>query len=193
MAHDGEISTALVGTHLRTGCQWLVGLWEKPPKVEEWEAPEDEINATVEEAFSRWNVWRMYCDPPYWETAVATWSGKYGEKRVVAWWTNRLKAMAFAIKAFANAIQSKNLHNDGNKDLAQHIGNAVRKKLNMVDEDGSPLWVIYKERADSPHKIDAAMAAILSWQAYSDALALGVSPEGTVDLSEAILDPEWGM
>jgi phage terminase large subunit-like protein len=186
-------ATALVGTHLRTGTQWLVGLWERPHNVEVWEVPEDEVNATVEDAFSRWNVWRMYCDPPYWETMVAIWSGKFGEQKVVAWWTNRLKAMAFAIKAFSNAIQSRELHNDGNKDLARHVGNATRKKLNMVDEDGSPLWVIYKERAESPHKIDAAMAAILSWQAYCDALALGVSPEGIIDLSEAILDPDWGM
>jgi hypothetical protein len=36
------------------------------------------------------------------------------------------------------------------------------------------LWTIYKERSDSPHKIDAAMAAILSWEARCDALASGV-------------------
>jgi hypothetical protein len=34
--------------------------------------------------------------------------------------------------------------------------------------------VIYKERPDSPHKIDATMAAILSWEARSDALTSGV-------------------
>ena len=186
-------SVALVGTHLGSGCQFLVGLWEKPLNVDEWEAPEDEIDATVAMVFEQWNVWRMYCDPPYWETQVATWSGRYGEKRVVAWWTHRMKSMAFAIKAFSNAIQARELSHDGNERLARHIGNAVRRKLNIVDEDGNALWVIYKERADSPHKIDGAMAAILSWQARCDALALGVSPDGTVDLSEAILSPEWGM
>lgn len=174
--HD---STALVGTHLRTGFQWPLGLWEKPENVEEWEVPDDEVEMAVESAFTRWNVWRLYCDPPYWETQVATWSGKYGEKRVVAWWTNRMKAMAFAIKGFNNAIQAQELSHDGNPHYQRHIGNAVRKKLNMVDEDGSPLWVIYKERADSPHKIDMAMAGILSWQARCDALAEGAAMDGS--------------
>lgn len=186
-------STALVGTHLRTGFQWLIGLWEKPLNIEEWEVPDGEVNATVEEAFQRWNVWRMYCDPPYWETQVATWSGRYGENRVVAWWTNRLKAMAFAVRSFSNAIQAREICHDGGADYARHLGNAVRKNLHMVDDDGKPMWVIYKERPDSPHKIDAAMAGILSWQARCDALAMGVSPEGTVDLSDAILSPDWGM
>jgi len=171
-------STAIVATHLQTGYQWLVGLWEKPEKVDEWEVPEEEVSAAVDEAFSIWNVWRMYCDPPYWETQVATWSGRYGEKRVIAWWTNRMKQMAYAIKSFNNAILARELSHDGNEKYSRHIGNAVRKKLNMVDEDGEPLWVIYKERADSPHKIDAAMAGILSWQARSDALSAGASANG---------------
>jgi len=51
--------------------------------------------------------------------------------------------------------------------------------------------VIYKERPDSPFKIDAAMAGILSWEARCDAIAAGVSLEG--DISEAILADDWGM
>lgn len=170
-------STALVATHLASGYQWLPGLWERPLNVNEWEAPIDEVDAVVAELFRRWNVWRMYCDPPYWETMVATWAGQYGEERVIAWWTNRMKRMAAAVRAFNNAIQARELRHGGDPRLSRHIGNAVRRKLNMVDEDGVPLWVIYKERADSPHKIDAAMAAILSWQARCDALAAGVQTD----------------
>ena len=173
--HD---ATALVGTEVETGFQWLVGLWERPETVDEWEVPADEVNAAVQRAFERWNVWRMYADPPYWETMVATWAGTFGEDRVVAWWTNRVKAMAYAIKGFVNSMKAGELGYDGNPDYARHIGNAMRKKLNMVDEDGSPLWVIYKERADSPHKIDGAMAGILSWQARCDALTAGVAVDG---------------
>jgi len=36
------------------------------------------------------------------------------------------------------------------------------------------MWTIYKEQPESPHKIDAAMAAILSWEARNDALTAGV-------------------
>jgi hypothetical protein len=47
--------------------------------------------------------------------------------------------------------------------------------LTLRDEEDKPLWVIQKERPDSPHKIDAAMAACLSWEARCDALASGIN------------------
>lgn len=178
-------SVALIGTELQTGFQFLLGLWEKPVGLDGreaplWEAPEAEISLTVDEAFKTWNVWRMYCDPPFWETTVAIWAGKYGDQVVVEWWTDRRKQMAYAIKAFVTSMKAREISHDGNKDYARHIGNAVRKILTtMVDEDGVPLWVIYKERPDSPHKIDAAMAGILSWQARCDALASGAAANET--------------
>lgn len=169
--HD---STALVATEIITGFQWLCGLWEKPENIEDWEVSAADVNNVVDEVFETYEVWRMYADPPYWESTVADWSGKYGEKRVVEWWTNRPKAMAYAIKAFNNAIQSGDLLHDGNKHFTRHIGNAVRRILTMRDEEGLPLWTIYKERPDSPHKIDVAMAAILSWEGRNDAMIAGV-------------------
>ena len=186
-------ATALVGTEIATGFQFLVGLWERPErKNEEWEVPAEEVRERVALAFERWEVWRMYCDPPYWESLVAEWAGQYGEQRVVEWWTNRQKAMAYAIRAYQTAISSGELHHEGNKHLTRHVGNAVRRVLRMRDDEGLPLWTIYKEDPDSPHKIDAAMAAILSWEARSDAIAAGVIPVN-IDLSGAILDEDWGM
>ena len=81
--------------------------------------------------------------------------------------------MAYAIKGFNTAIASGDLLHDGNEHLTRHVGNAVRKTLRLRDEDGQPLWTIYKERPESPHKIDGAMAAILSWEARTDAVAAG--------------------
>jgi phage terminase large subunit-like protein len=166
-------STALVGTEVSTGFQFLMGLWEKPELIDDWEVPAEDVRDIVDEAFERWDVWRMYCDPPYWESTVAEWAGKYGDQRVLEWWTNRQKAMAYAIKSFESAIASGELLHDGNEHLTRHIGNAVRKVLTLRDEEGRPLWTIYKERPDSPHKIDAAMAAIISWEARGDALTAG--------------------
>jgi len=85
-----------------------------------------------------------------------------------------MKAMAYAIKSFANAIASGEISHDGNPHLARHVGNACRRVLNLRDEQGVPLWTMYKERPDSPHKIDGAMAAVLSWEARCDALAAGI-------------------
>jgi len=167
-------STALVATEVATGYQWLLGLWERPPNVQEWEVPQDEVDMAVDMAFERWDVWRMYADPPYWESLVAEWAGRYGEDRVVEWWTNRVKAMAFSIQGFDNAVRADDLSHDGDRHLARHIGNACRREVNVRDEQGIRMWTIYKEQPESPHKIDAAMAAILSWQARSDAVTLGI-------------------
>ncbi len=46
--------------------------------------------------------------------------------------------------------------------------------LPQSDEQGKKLWLIQKERPDSPHKIDAAVSATLSWEARTDAVAAGV-------------------
>jgi phage terminase large subunit-like protein len=180
--HD---STALVATHVPSGYQWLAGLWEHPAgglphSIEGWEVPADEVNAVVADLFERFEVWRMYCDPPYWESYVAQWAGQYGDKRVLEWWTNRQKAVAYAIKGFSNAIASGEISHDGSAGLARHIGNACRRVLNMRDDQGVPLWMMYKERPDSPHKIDAAMAAVLSWEARNDAVASGVTDNRSV-------------
>lgn len=184
-------STAIVATEIDTGFQWLAGIWEKPDGVDAWEAPDAEINATVEHLFDTYHVVRMYCDPPYWEAQIAGWAGRYGEHVVYEWWTNQIKRMGYAIRAFRTAIQAREITHDGNETYARHIANAVRKKLNIVDESGEPLYLIYKERADSPFKIDAAMAGILSWEARMDALSAGEA--GVDDLNQRILSQEWGM
>jgi phage terminase large subunit-like protein len=168
-------STALVGCEVETGYMWLVGLWEKPEHLQEWEVPVPDVMAAVAEAFGQWEVWRMYADPPYWETQVAEWAGQYGDQRVLEWWTNREKAMSYAIRQFNNALLAGELSHDGGEGLRRHLGNAVRKNLRMLDDAGVPLWTIYKERADSPHKIDAAMAAILAWEARQDARTAGAT------------------
>jgi len=179
--HD---ATALVGTEVLTGFEWLLGLWEKPENIEHWEVPVEDVNAVVAEAFARWDVWRLYADPPYWESAVAEWAGKYGEERVVEWWTNRWKPMAYAVRSFNSAIAAGDILHDGNAHLTRHLGNAVRKVLPQRDDEGKPLWTIYKERPDSPHKIDAAMAAVLSWEARNDAVTSGAGGRRRVSTYE---------
>src|SRR4030065_512153 len=80
--------------------------------IENWEVPAEDVKGVVAEAFERWQIWRMYCDPPYWESIVAEWAGKYGEQRVIEWWTNRQKQMSYAIKSFKAAILSGEARGD---------------------------------------------------------------------------------
>jgi phage terminase large subunit-like protein len=171
-----EDSTALIATHVPSGYQWMLGLWEHPlGHGDGWEVPEVEVDGIIEEAFATYNVWRMYGDPSKWETAMSTWAGRYGKDRVVAWSTTLYRKMAAAFKGYSAAINAGEVRNDGDPRMARHLGNACRKDLNMVDDDGSPMWIIYKDRPGSPNKIDAAMAGCLSWQARLDAVASGAT------------------
>lgn len=173
-----EDATALVATHVATGFQWLVGLWERPAGVARWEVPADEVDAVVDEVFRSYQVWRMYADPSKWEERLAQWSGRYGGDRVAAWQTTLYRKMALALKSYAGAMVAGEVTHDGNRELARHIGNAVRLPMTFRDDDGSPLWLIQKDRPGSPRKIDGAMAGCLSWQARLDAVAAGAVEPG---------------
>lgn len=85
--------------------------------------------------------------------------------------------MSYALEGFDTAIKTGALSHSGDPDLTRHIGNAHKHELNMRDEEGRPLWLIQKERRDSPHKIDLAMAAVLSWEARTHAIAAGATEE----------------
>jgi hypothetical protein len=179
-----DSAAAIIATHVETGFQWPVGVWERPAHLKEWEIAGDEVDATVVDAFARWWVCRLYADPPQWESWIAKWSGQY-EKRVFEWWTKRIRPMAYAIRSYLGAIKAGELSHDGNARFEAHLANARRMHTNLTDDQDKPLWILRKERPDSPDKIDAAKAAVLSWEARNDAIAAG---EGRVpELSIHIL------
>jgi phage terminase large subunit-like protein len=169
-------ATGFVATHVPTGHQWLLGVWEPPAnkaEAESWEVPEDEINAVLSEAMRTWRVLRVYADPPYYEETVAAWAGKYGQKVVTEWWTHRRRPMAFALRAYQTAINGGELSHDGSETFERHIANSVKRDAGVKDDDGKPMWTIQKDRHDSPRKIDLAMAGCLSWEARRDAVKAG--------------------
>lgn len=177
--HD---STGIVATDVLSGYQWVAGLWECPPGGEKrtppWQVPATEVDEVVQGLFERYQVWRMYADPPYWQSWLAKWVGEFGEERVIEWWTNRRRQMTAALENFDTAIKEGKLSHSGDPRMVRHIGNARREDLNgWRDEQGKALWLIRKERHDSPHKIDLTMAAVLSWEARTDAIAAGAKPK----------------
>ncbi len=170
--HD---STALIATEIATGYQWPVGIWYP----EQGEVRVDLVDAALTQTFERFDVWRLYADPPYWETWIAQWAGRWGAERVVEWWTARPKAMASALRAWATAMATGEVSHCPASDplcglFTEHVGNAIRRDTGYRDEAGY-LWTVEK-----PHplrKIDAVVAAALSWEARNDALAAGVGSQ----------------
>lgn len=179
-------ATALSACDLKTGHLWLPGFWERPDSPElakNWKIPVDEVDGLVHDLFERFHVTRMYCDPPKWESWVAAWAGEFGDKRVVEWWTNRRKPMAYALRSFIGAMDAGELSHDGDRRLDEHIGNARQQPTNLFDEEEKPLWILRKERPDSPRKIDAAMSSVLAWEARNDSIAAGEEAPGEPSIS----------
>lgn len=204
LGFDGAVTddaTALIATEVPTGFQFPLGIWERPFEAKDWHVPEARVDEAVADAFARYNVWRMYADPWYWESWVATWSGRYGD-RVVRWKTNLWLKMADCIDAYDAAMRDDQLVSEGSDGDAEpspaaaivdvqrlshpndevftrHIRNAYRMFLNYRDDKGSRRWVIQKESPASPNKMDGAMAGSLSWQARLDCIASGDASKKT--------------
>lgn len=167
-------STGLIATNI-DGRQWKVACWAHDGS-EDWEVPDDEVDAKVDETFNRFTVVRLYGDPAMgWDQKLARWANKYGRKRVLEFYTDsrNTRKIATAVGSYAAAIKAGEVTHDGDEDFAAHIGKACKRDVRLLDEHGQPLWTIEKERRDSPFKIDLAMAGVLSWQARLDAMKTG--------------------
>lgn len=174
-------ATALVITEIDSGRQQLVALWERPEEAQEWEIDSSEVDDVFSDLMRDFEVWRAYCDPPYWVETIAAWSGRWPDQ-VVEWWTNRQRPAAYMVRAFAEAIEGQQVSfvGPGRDDLVRHIGHAGRRELKILDDEGRPLWILQKQDGQLMNKFDACMAANLSWQARLDALAEGARPRQRV-------------
>jgi hypothetical protein len=175
-------STALIGCRVSDGHLFQVRVWEQPPGPagDDWEVPRTDVDAAIEAAFGRYAVVALYCDPAKWESNVAAWEAKYGGRLLVKasakhpceWWMTGGTAsrVVAAIKSLQDAILDGDMSHDGASTLTTHVLNARRRESRQG-------WQIAKPHPESPQKIDAAVAAVLAWQARLDALAAGVRPK----------------
>ncbi|OPC84236.1 terminase [Embleya scabrispora] len=178
-SHAVTDATALVGCRVSDGHLFLLGCWEQPDGAlgKNWQVPTTEVLATVDEAFATYRVVGMYADPAKWESHVATWEARYGKRlRVKAtvqhpieWWMvgGRAVQIVRALEKFRSAITDEELTHDGSSALTRHILNCRRR----MSRSGLQ---IAKEHPESANKIDAAVAAVLAWQARVDAVSKGL-------------------
>jgi phage terminase large subunit-like protein len=179
LGFDGSVredSTALVACRVEDGFVQLLGCWEKPdgPAGDDWQVDRVAVDAAVYRAHDQFKVIGFYCDPPFFQDYVDKWAAEFAVKlrvrasqaRPLEWWTNRPKAMVDALERFHEAAVSRQLVHDGDATLTRHVLNARRR----VGRSGI---TISKENPSSPRKIDAAMAAVLAYEARADAVTLG--------------------
>jgi hypothetical protein len=171
---------AIIGTEVETGFQWPIGIWEKPAGApDEYEHPMDEVDGAMIDAEERFDIWRIYIDPGSStgniDPLVEKWQGRWGDKRVIRWLMHRPRQTAFAVSSYTAAINSATLSHDGSDVFSRHIKNAVKWPQNIRDDDGRRLHLIGKDRPNSPNKMDAAAAGVLSWEARGDAIAAGAT------------------
>lgn len=172
-------ATGFVATDMATGMQQLLGAWERPPNVEEWEVNEAEVTATLEHIMDTYDVYKMYGDPPHWTETMGAWSVRWPD-RIEEWWTARPKAMAYTIREYLEFIDSQTITYGGTEDqhddLLRHIANAGRKDLKILDDEGQPLWIMQKQSGRVDLKFDYAMAAVLSAKCRMDGLKASAKP-----------------
>lgn len=171
-------ATALVAVEIATGLAELLALWERPEDVEEWEAPEVEVSEAVADAMARFDVWRLYADPPHWTETVGSWAARWPD-HVLEWWTNRPVRMAYGHRQLLEAFDAGSITIGGvdagrvdflpHADLVRHVDNAGAKELRLKDDEGKPLYVMQKQDGRADLKFDAAMALSLAWIAAMDA------------------------
>lgn len=169
-------ATALIGCAVSDGYIFLIAAWEHPDNVESWQVPTVEVDAKISETFTKFNVVGFYADPAKWESYVADWEARFSKHlkigrpgHPIEWWMTggRSGLIAKALEQFHTAVVEGEMSHDGSSILTRHILNARRKVRNGTLQIG-------KKHPDSEDKIDAAVAAVLAWQARIDALAKGI-------------------
>jgi len=160
LAFDGSSSgdsTVLVGcTVAEEPYLFVIGMWENPDVNKHgWRVPREEVDTAVAEAFKRYNIVEMACDPWGWQSEIQSWAKRHGAKRVIEWNTAYASRMAPATDRLYSAIMEGKITHDGDERMVKHFNQAVAKDTHM----GA---LISKDKKGGSRKIDSAVAAIVA-------------------------------
>ncbi len=174
LGFDGSISqdaTALVGC-TADGHLFELQIWERPINASsDWRIPRLEVERAVEAAFERYQVGRMYCDPPKWQTEIERWMERYNAGRkeadaiVIFFDTNQPRRMSPACDRFLTAMAEEFISHDGSSLLTAHVLAMSKEKAKArdPDNDGRSLYIFTK--GEDHRKIDGGIAAVLALSA----------------------------
>jgi hypothetical protein len=171
MFFDGSKSrdaTALVGCRVSDGHVFVIGIWEPDPAHDtEDVVPTAHVDATVDQAFERWQVLAFFGDVKEWEGYVkTTWPQRYADRLLIhavpsgrdpqpiAWdMRSHVREFTLACELVESEIKERAFTHDGDSRLQRHVTNA-RRNPNRWGVS------IAKETPNSPYKIDAAVCMI---------------------------------
>lgn len=157
-------ATALVACRMSDGLLQPLRVWEAPADVAGWEVPPNEVDAALALAMERFRVSRGFFDPPLWRSEIDQWAREFGDKLVQKFETARSQMMG-AVERFRTDVATERLQHTGDMTLTRHVLNCQTREAR-----GGGYWLA-KDRPTSPHKIDAAIAAVLAYEARAQALA----------------------
>lgn len=160
LAFDGSSSgdsTVLLGCTVSTKPYlFVVGMWENPSHGKPgWRVPRDEVDAAVADAFKRYNVVELACDPWGWQTEIQAWAKRHGERRVLEFNTAHAARMAPATDRLYELLMEQQVTHDGDPRMIAHFDHAVAKTTHLGD-------LISKDKKGSARKIDSAVTAIMA-------------------------------
>ncbi len=173
LGFDGSISqdaTVLRGCTM-DGYSFSLGIWQrKPDDPPDWTVPRSEVHQAVAEAFARYRVGRMLCDPPKWYSEIETWTTKYGKDAegdpiVLALDTNQPRRFAPATDRWLTGLREGTHTHDNDPLTNDHVKSAHLRKVRDADDeaDGRTKYVLVK--GEERKRIDAAVADVLAYEA----------------------------
>lgn len=172
LGFDGSISrdaTVLRGC-TQDGHSFLIRAWVRPKGVLDWSVNRTEVHEAVAEAFARYRVGRMFCDPPKWWTEIEGWREQYGvddngDDIVMALDTNVSRRFAPAVDRWLVALREGTHTHDDDELTNEHVKSSHLRKVrvNESDDDGRTSYVLIK--GEEGRRIDAAVADVLAYEA----------------------------
>jgi len=154
--------------------------WQVAHPGKEWEVPRADVDRAVAEAFARFSVGRMLCDPAYWRDAITKWAFLYGEDIVLGFDTNSATRMAAAFDRWKTAVQSGAHTHDGDPVVTAHVEALHQRKARNAAPDDDGRTPVVPVKGDDRRKIDGALADILAYEAAMTMPAAPPVPEPLV-------------
>ena len=166
LGFDGSLTddhSVLMGCRIDDGFVFKLGVWD--PDKYHGEAPREQIDARVREAFRFYDVVAFFSDLHPWESYVDSWDRDFkktlcataSNKHSVAW-DMRANQKAFTLEGVErlhNEIVEGAFRHDGDLEVRQHVHNARRRPNAWGVSFG-------KEARESRRKVDSVAAIVLA-------------------------------